>query len=365
MTQTETFRPDQEPVTVTLHQAGALARQAIENKGHLWILGPSGCGKTMMVKQTVRKYAEETGQTFKVIERNPAMEDTIDCRGALIGMATGEPRFEPIGEFREIFDDGTDPVADLLIVFLDDFTNAPEPIQKGYMPYLLNNREDRFVQGHRIRDNVVFIVAGNRRKDKSGVRGVLHAVTGRADMIVEVLPVVDEWVDWAAEENLPWSVIGCVKWNPEIFNVDNPSLDMKKVGNPRNWAALGRIVRDWSIPEDLEYQSYTGAVGQAEAQQYISFRTVQDSLPDIDLILLDPEGALIPEDNPGAMWATCANLCNATNLDNFEAVVKYTDRMRDREFAVFTILSVTKSSPELTSTKHFTSWALRNKGVRY
>jgi hypothetical protein len=365
MSPTETFKPDQEPVTVTLHQAGELVETAVENNGHLWLLGPSGCGKTMMVKQSVNTVAERLGKTYKIIYRNPAMEDTIDNRGALVGLATGEPRFEPIGEFREIFDDGYDPVAEIIVVFLDDFTNAPEPIQKAYMPLLLNNREQRFVQGMPVRDSVVFIVAGNRRKDKSGVRGVLHAVTGRADVIVEILPEVDEWIIWAIQEELPWSVIGCVKWNREIFCVDTPNVDMKKIGNPRNWAALGYVVRDWNVPDHLEYQTYTGAVGQSEAQQFISFREVQDDLPDIDMILLDPENALIPQDNPGAMWATCANLCQVANLDNFEAIVTYTDRMRDREFGVFTIQNVVRAAEELTSTKTYIDWTQRNKGVRY
>lgn len=362
----EVFKPDQEPITVSLHQAASITKAAIRSGGHIWLLGPSGCGKTMIVKQSVKEIAAEGGMTYRVIERNPAMEDTIDNRGALCGITTDNPEFIPIGEMRLIFDDGTPACADLIVVFLDDFTNAPEPVQKAYMPLLLNNEgETRFVSGRPVRSNVVFIVAGNRRKDKSGVRGVLHAVTGRADCILEIRPVVDEWVGWAVEHDIPWSVIGTVKWNPEIFCSEKAHTDMTKVGNPRNWAALGKIVRDWRPAPEVEYATYAGAVGQMEAQEFLSFRDVMGSLPDTEMILLDPDGAPIPQDNPGAMWATCANLCRVGDLDNWDAIVRYTDRFRDREFAVFTVLAVAKAHEELCSTKTYLDWCHRNKEVRY
>jgi hypothetical protein len=360
------FKPDTEPVTVTLHQAGRLVETAVRNRGHLWLLGPSGAGKTMIVKQAVENVARDDGKTFRVISRNPAVEASIDNRGALCNINSGEPEFIPIGDMRLIFDDGTPPCADIIVVFLDDFTNAGEPVQKAYMPLLLNNRgESRYMQGRKVRDNVVFIVAGNRREDKSGVRGVLHAVTGRADCIVTVDPVVDEWVLWAARAGLPASVIGCVKWNPAVFCEKDARTDMQKVGNPRNWAALGEIINAWDIPTDIEYQVYVGAVGQRCADEFVSFRAIMDNLPDFDIILNDPENAEIPQDNPGAMWGVCAQLVLIANLETFDAIVSYTDRFRDREFAVFTILSIVNVRQELAETKAYIEWNKRNKDVRF
>jgi hypothetical protein len=360
------YQPDTEPVTVTLHQAGQLVEQALANKGHLWLLGPSGCGKTMIVEQSIQKYAADTSQSYKIISRNPAMEASIDNRGALCGVSTGEPEFIPIGDMALIFDDGSPACADLIAVFLDDFTNAPEPVQKAYMPMLLNNRgSTRYVQGRPIRSNVVFIVAGNRREDKSGVRGVLHAVTGRADCIVTIEPTVEEWVEWAIPAGIPECVYACVSWNPAVFNEKEARTDMQKVGNSRNWAALGYIERDWTIAEAIAYQTYVGAVGQKAADVFVAFKSIMDELPDTALILIDPDAAAIPEDNPGAMWGTCANLVAAADLDNFQKIVRYTDRFRDREFAVFTILAIVKAHEELCSTKEYIDWNMENKEIRY
>ncbi len=351
-----------EPIRVTPKQAARILASALPHRGGVWLQGPPGCGKTSMVYNAVQQVAATHNITTKVIYRTPAIEESIDARGAL--WFDGDAAdFRPIGEMQLIFDDGSPACADLIVVFLDDFGQAPKAVQAGYMPFILDNRDgNRVVHGRPIRPEVVFTVATNRKVDKSGVNGVLEAVKGRSDTIVELYPDPDEWVEWALGDGMPISVVAWIKWHREMLLVEKPTTDLQKHANPRNVASLGYIVRDWQVHEDDKLAVYAGAVGEAEAQDYLAFEQVMSQLPDIDMILLDPANAVVPSE-PGALWATVGSLAQVADPTNIDAVATYLGRIDDAEFTVFGMLAAAKAAPAITSTAPFQQWLVANKDL--
>ncbi len=352
-----------DPITATLKQASAIMSAALKFRRGVGLVGGSGAGKTSAVNQAAKRHEAETGETVRIIWRNPAVEDSIDNRGAL-SMNTDRPEFVPIGEMWELFDDGTKAQADVILVVLEDFGGAPDAIKKAYMPLLLDNRDGtRFVNGRPVRSEVVVFFTSNRKKDKGGVNGMLDNVLGRVPCVIEIEPTLDDWIeDFAIPNRLPMSYIAWLKWNPQWFNDQTPRTDFRKRGNPRNHEAACEVLESWGFRENrvIEEIALVGAIGDEAALAYYAFEEIFELLPDFDLIAADPKNATVPEDNAGAMWAVSGLVAQRADLDNWAAVVKYTDRFRDREFAVFAILSAVRLHPELTSTQAYTDWIRAN-----
>jgi hypothetical protein len=354
---------DVDEIRVTMNQAKRIGKQALRNRRGVWMISGPGCGKTTIVKQMVREIEKEDGIDIRVILRNPAFENPVDTKG--ICPPVDDPNdidFYPIGDMKLIFDDGTPPVADMIVFFLDDFGNATDVVKSAYMPFLCDTGEDRWVGGRKIRDNVIFVVASNRKKDKSGVRGMLQSVTDRSPCILNVYPDRDEWIDWAIRHGMPMSVVSWIRWNGENLLVEKPSNDFEKNLNPRNIQYLGEIVRDWKLIEDDKLPAYAGAVGDTGAVDYQAWEEIYSdpNFPTIEEIFQTPAEARIPEANPGAMWAVAGMLAENAHLDNFDAVLTYVRRFTDQEFAVFAVLSAIKVSEELTSTSSYLDWQRDN-----
>lgn len=216
-----------EPVKATLRQMSRIAEASLRLRRGLGITGGSGSGKTSGVKQAAERHTEQTGETVKIIWRNPAQEDAIDNRGALDMRDPEKIDFTPIGEMVELYDDGSPAAADVILVCLEDFGGAPDAIKKAYMPLLLDNRDGtRYISGRKVRDEVIVFFTSNRKKDKGGVNGMLDNVTGRVPVVIEIEPTLDDWIeDYAIPHGLPMTYVAWLKWNPKFFNEDKPRTD--------------------------------------------------------------------------------------------------------------------------------------------
>ena len=166
---------------------------------------------------------------------------------------------------REIFLDDSDPVADLILVILEDFGGAPDAIKKAYMPLLLDNRDgSRFVNGKEVRPEVVVCWTSNRKKDKGGVSGMLDNVIGRTPVVLQVESNLDDWIEnFAIPHGFPMNYISWLKWNPQFFNEEKPKTDFTKRGNPRNHEAAVEVFDSWDLSPRLMEISIAGAIGDA------------------------------------------------------------------------------------------------------
>ena len=319
---------------------------AIKNKYPLLIKGSPGIGKTQILTQACL----ETGT--ELIVSHPVVSDPTDYKGLPFPTKDGtEATFLPFGDLLKLINADKPTV-----FFLDDIGQASSSVQASLMHLLLARR----INGHAVSEHVVFLAATNRRQDRAAVQGILEPVKSRFAAILELEVNVDDWVDWAIENNMPVELIAFIRFRPNLLHDFKPTADIINTPNPRTVAAVGMMMNA-GLPKDTEYEMISGAAGEGFAAEFLGFLKIYRDLPDIEKLIADPENAIVP-DEPSVLFAVCGALSAKGNKKNLSNIIKFTDRLPG-EFQVLLIKDAIKRNKSLSNTKEFSAWAIKHADV--
>lgn len=305
------------------------------------IKGAPGIGKTDIVLQAA------AAADADVILMHPAVADPTDPKG-LPALVDGRAEFLPYGDMRRLM-----AATRLTVGFMDDFGQAPLSVQAAFMQLFLA----RELNGKKISDNVVFVIATNRRQDKAGVTGILEPVKSRFATIVELTPDLEDWTRWALNTTLfagqphatqfPAEVIGFIRFRPGLLSDFQPTTDLTNSPSPRTWKHLAEL---WTIgardPETL-----AGAVGEGAATEFLAFTRIFAKLPNPDAVLLAPDTADVPTD-PATLYALSAALSGRATQANGARLLKYAGRLPD-EFKILTVRDSLQKCKGLANLREF------------
>jgi hypothetical protein len=323
------------------HLAEFLAK-CIPAKIPVGVKGAPGIGKSDIVRQ-----ACEACDVDLIIE-HPSVADPTDYKG-LPYANEGLAEFLPFGSLRKIINADKPTV-----YFLDDLGQANSSVQAALMQLILARR----INGHTVSQHVSFVMATNRHTDRCGVTGILEAVKSRWNSIVELTVDHNDFILWLLNNNMPMPLIQFCRFRPELIFDFKPTNEIKNGPCPRTIANLGALM-NLNLSPYLEREAYEGAVGEGFTSELMGFLKVYRTLPNIDMILLKPETALIPED-PATLYAVCGVVAERSDENNMERVVKYADRL-PKEFGVLLITNAAKKHEEVTGTRAYIEWQCANK----
>ena len=333
-------------MTLTIRQMITFLTAAIRACMPVLIEGAPGVGKSDVVDHA-RRMAD-----CDLILSHPVVEDPTNASG-LPWIVDGCATFLPFGQLRRAMQ------ADKPTVwFLDDLGQASPAVQASYMQLLLA----REVNGKRISDHVTFLAATNRRTDRAGVSGILEPVKSRFASIVELVPDVDSWCEWALDNDVPPELIAFLRFKPDLLCKFVASNDLTNSPVPRTWSHAARILK-LNLPSDVQHVALAGAIGEAAATELLAFLRLYAQLPSIDAILLTPATAPIP-DNPSALYAITAALAYRANATTFDRIAQYCQRLMSAhgEFAALCIRDCVKRTPDLTNTTAYVRLAVGDYG---
>jgi hypothetical protein len=305
------------------------------------IIGGPGIGKTSIVKQACVQVESD------LVIDHPALNDPTDAKG-FPWMEKGDKHatFKPYGNTALVL-----AAKKLLTWFLDDLGQATGMTQASYMPWILERR----VNGNRLPDCVTIIAATNRRTDRAGVTGILEPVKSRFATIVELIPDLNEWCQWAlAQPFMPPWLVAFLRFKPELLNQFTPTADLTNCPLPRTWENAGRIL-SLGLPTDVESAAVAGCVGEGAAVEALAFYRMFKELPNIDGILLDPDNAKIPE-QMSALYAVATALATKATERNIARIARYGERLLAAGFgehAALLILDAARKKPEIQTTPTF------------
>ncbi|MFL9876465.1 ATP-binding protein [Paraburkholderia megapolitana] len=305
------------------------------------VTGAPGIGKSDIVAQV----AETTGHELLI--SHPVVEDPTDSKGLPFASADGgSARFLPFGDLERALR----PSATPLIWFLDDLGQASPAVQAAKMQLLLARR----IGEHHLPDNVTFVAATNRRNDNAGVSGILDPVISRFATVVELVPTIKGWTEWAVRNSVAAELIAFLRFRPDLLSVRKSTRDIESTPSPRSWGFLAKTMGA-GLPTDLELISYAGSVGEGAATELIAFLQIFRELPSPDAILAAPDSAPIPE-KFAALYAIAAALAMYSTEANFERVLVYAQRLvasGHSEFAALLVTDAVRRTPALASTHAF------------
>jgi hypothetical protein len=266
----------------------------------------------------------------------------------------------PFGDLAQLAD-----ATEETVFFLDDLGQAPPAVQAACMQLILA----RQINGHKVSDKVTFCAATNRREDKAGVTGILEPVKSRFAAIVELVPDVKEWSEWAINAGMPVELIAFNRYRPELMSSWTATNDLKNGPSPRTIAHIGKM-QNAGTPRQLELPLYAGATGEGYATEYLAFLKIFRSLPNPDLVLMNPGKAEIPTD-PATLYALMGALAARASNQNFARLIEYANRLSSEthggtkhgEFSILLVFDCVTKKPELKNTNAFIEWSIKNQDL--
>lgn len=328
----------------------------LDAKQPVMIHGSPGVGKSDVVRQAAIKRGVD------LIDLRLSQLDPVDLRGVPSVDKKTKTTAWNVPEFL--------PTSGHGILFLDEINSAAQATQAAAYQLVL----DRKLGDYTLPEGWDIIAAGNRTTDRAIVNQMSTALKNRFSHInYEVSN--DDWCDWALKNNISIEVLGFIRFRPMLLNEfekRNDSAeetkrlaklkDAQAFATPRSWEFVSKVAAQ-NPDESIEYELYSGIVGEGCAAEFTAYLKYYRSLPNLDALLMSPDKAEVPEE-PATLYALATGLASKTTKDNIERVVQYTLRM-PAEFQVLLMKDAVVRDPGLTNTKAFNTWALANKDVMF
>lgn len=318
--------------------------------------GSPGVGKS----DVVRQIAKQRG--IELIDLRLSQLDPVDLRGV--------PSVDTKKHITSWNTPSFLPTDGKGILFLDEINSAAQATQAAAYQLVLDRKLGDYVMP----PGWAIIAAGNRSTDRAIVNQMSTALKNRfTHLNYEVNN--DDWCDWALRSNIAVEVLGFIRFRPMLLNEfeqRNESKEEKErvqrlkdaqaFATPRSWEFLSKVVQQ-KPGSDVEYELYTGIVGEGAAAEFMGYLKYYRDLPNLDALLMNPGAAKVPEE-PATLYALATGLATKATQDNMERVVKYALRL-PAEFQVLLMKDAIARDNDLTQTKSFNEWAIKNADVMF
>jgi len=322
----------------------ALLPQALELliniRQPVFIWGPPGVGKSQIVRQTA------AGLGVELIDIRAILLDPVDLRGLPRIDADGRSQWCAPAFF---------PHSGRGILFLDELNAAPPLVQASCYQLVL----DRRVGEYELPEGWTVIAAGNREQDRAVVHRMPSALANRF-VHIDFTVDLDQWLRWAAENNIVNEVITFLRFRPGLLHDFDPECGGKAFASPRSWEFASRLLDgcpDAAILEEL----LTGTIGQAATTEFIGFLKIWRRLPSMEDILNAPESLEIPTD-PAVLFALCEMAGRKADLRRAAPLLQFAGRLPD-EFSVLLVREAVRHCRDIANSDDFAQWAANHADV--
>ena len=332
--------------TETIESAAELATLFMERNTPLYIHGAPGVGKSDLAKQLAA--SKKIG--FKDIRVGTMLPED------LTGIPVPDLERKVAVWLRANFWPNEEVDGKKGIIMFDELADANRQLQSCIYRVIL----DRQIGEYKLPPGWFPMAAGNRREDRAAAQTISTALANRFAHL-HIRPDHEAWIRWA---NNPANGVnplatGFIRWRPGLLH-SMEGADLLAFPSPRSWAQASKY---FDLPDQLRFRTISAIVGEGAAAEVQTFFNAS-SLPDLEDIIKDPAGTMIPEP-PASRYAVSSLLARNMTKDNFSQIYKYI--MRDEfgaDFSTVVVLDATKRDASLTETKTFINWARANKSLR-
>lgn len=319
-----------------------LAQFATTNRVVPYIEGAPGGGKSALAASIGKKMGLEPENITQFFA---SLREPVDLLGIPKACDDGMNRWYPPQEIAKLRHGRH-------LLILEELSDANVPMQNALCGLI----HDRKIGDVHLSDECYIIATGNRTKDKSGANRMVSKLGGRVRRF-QFQESIDDWCEWALESNIDLLGIQFLRFRPGLLSDFNPENFSSPT--PRTWERAFMMPTD--LPTDLFLESIMGDVGEGAAAEYVGFRRVAASMPNIEAALMNPMDFDIPTD-PATRYAFCGAIAHKATKDNFDRVAAIVKRMTP-EFGLMIINDAQKLCPAVRNTRAFTQWCVENSEV--
>lgn len=319
-------------------------------------VGKPGIGKTEITHQTAQALSLQYAEQFGVHEMHLASYNECDVRGYLVpngndSTFTRPDFFRTVDQYKRG------------ILFLDEFMQAEHAVQKAVAPLILERR----VGEYELPAGWMVALAGNGIDDGAGANSLLTHITNRV-MLIEVLPPdVDEWVIWAAKQELPPELIAFAKLRSHlVFESEIPKSDNTPYTTPRSLTRVGRLANSNNAKLIEMFGTATGTamisglIGQGTAVELKAACELTHKIPAFERMMAEPDTCPVPTALDEQYAAVMMVAVRAKAKDHLRAAGAYLMRFPVNIMLVGLIALINRDSGFLDS-RDLMKWAMDNR----
>ncbi len=309
--------------------------------------GPPGVGKSQMVSEVAAKHG------VPVIDIRLSQMEPSDLRG--IPFRTGEsvewaiPAILPNAKRH----------GEKGILFLDEITSAPPSVSAAAYQLIL----DRRLGAYEVPPGWAIFAAGNRQGDR-GVTYAMPAPLANRFSHFEVEANLDDWSQWAYENNIDDRLIGFLRFRPELLFDFDPSRNPTAFPTPRSWEFAHRALQKFGDQPDLLGPALAACVGQAAGIEFSAYLANLSRMPDLDAIV-EGRPADVPRDTDlqyavaAALVARAIRNKNGNNLKEMLGhILDYAAKFPLKEMGVMLVSDIHRNiGQNLFAVPQFANWA--------
>ena len=342
-------KANSEQVTIGTEELIELLCEMIPRRMIMLLSGAPGVGKTQICYQVSHDRLKRV--TYFL---HPAISLPEDFKG-MGAIVDGAAEFLAFGDLRKILE-ATEPTT----VIIDDVGQAPKVVQAALMQLIHGG----VLNGHQIPDCVSFILCTNRKADKAGVESILEPIKSRCHVSMELNPTAEGFCRWAVTHGIAPEIIAFLRFRPNLILDFTPSADMTISVNPRTIHHVSDILQ-CNLRGVLEHKAVVAAVGESWAAEFMGFRKVFQSLPNLEAVITDPIGAPVPRaDQPSVLYAVVTALGCKARKDTFDNIYTYFKRL-PVEFLLLGVNDVINRDAELKETFAYADFCLKYSAIQY
>ena len=221
-----------------------------------------------------------------------------------------------------------------VLLMLDELGKASRPVLNMLMPVILERRlgDVKLPTGS--------IVFGTTNLDTDGVGDNIPAHAYNRMTVLDVAnPTSDEWIQWAANNDVVPEVMAFAREYPQVFErydtveqgsknpyIFNPMTGQTKAFcSPRSLEKSSNIIKARDALGGALLPALIGTIGEAAARDMEAMVMLADQLPRFDTIMKDPTNAKLPE-GVGAYFLLAFSLAARADAKNIDALMTYVGR---------------------------------------
>ena len=241
-------------------------------------------------------------------------------------------------------------------MFIDELSTAPPATQNAFLQLLLTGK----VGDYTLPSGWSVVAAGNRLTDAAAVYQMPAPLRDRFSHY-ELDVNYEDWCNWAAKNKLDPTVVSFIQYRTNLLY--NFSADEYAFPTPRSWHFVSKLLS--TLPDDRSTQSsffsVASLVGDGPAGEFIAFKEVADSLPDIDGLINKPE-TYKKDDNPAILYALTGAVAARASDDKMENIMKVNKKL-PVEFQVILVKGALAVEQDLRKNPEVKKWILDNANV--
>jgi hypothetical protein len=226
-----------------------------------------------------------------------------------------------------------------VLLMLDELGKASRPVLNMLLPVILE---------HRLGDvdlPVGSVVFATTNLDTDGVGDNIPAHAYNRMTVVNVgNPTSDEWLHWAAANDVAPEVMAFAKQYPQVFDSytdldegdNNPYIFNPRAGqvkafcSPRSLEKTSNIIKRREVLGDALIPALAGTIGESAARDMEALVHLADQIPTFEAVTTAPDKTRLPE-GAGAYFLMAFMLAGRVKEDTMDAVMTYVDRWEQFE----------------------------------